>query len=1129
MIRGSWFLALWLVATGCGEGTADAPSGNQALADALGDYRPFPLRLTGGFPHRPCPGTARPLCDSLPANQPRVTAALDRLNLEIRRARIATRGAGHDSSSHREAVWKLVLRHDLPGIDAAIATLEQAVAEDPQNADFHNDLAVAYGARSEMDERYHGYYRFQAQAAAADAVHHDPDHPEALFNLALLQAEMGLRSTAAETWRRFREVEPDPGWRAEAEEHLAMAEAPREIDSWSGEALEAAAEAGDEAEVRRLVQLSPIQARTQLQRALFPAWGGAYLAGDFEAAGAARAKLAVIVPILTAEIRDWEAADNLALIEADPGNPEANRRRGALAEGLAGLGELQYLPQGCPPERYQRLEAARDALTEAGGGSVGWAGWGLGVCHQLMGQLDPAIVILQEAAGQTDPARYPIGAAYLLRQWALDAEFADGFNQALQIYPLAIQLSTAEPATAHSIKMLHCSLLQHLGLERDAWSLRYELLQQLEQLPWNNATAGLLAETASFLRDAGHPVAALPYQDQEVAHKAESDIPSWQAYAYGFRARILEGSGDWNRAAEDIATAHEYARQEPDAQRRARLLRFLSEIEARLLLEVDPEAATEKLVLAEEQARNSGEPETLADTLLLAAELHRHRGEMAAVEDRLREALTLKEGIYREIQNPRARRIALARLWPQVRDLVILLVEEQGAYEEAFEFADAARSRAFLEEIGAPPPLSIAQLAVQIPADTALVHYLSAEPATFCWVLTSDGLQFFRLDLTAARTRVLEEAVRSTLGASPPAPVEDTIALLLELYDRLLRPIAPALDSVERVVFVPFDGLEGIPFAALVDRDTGRYLVQDIIPSRANGASIAVALAERHRSRGAWQPDSVLTVGNPAFNTTLYPFLETLPAAVEEAQEIAQLYAAEPPLLGPDATVEPLRARLASADLFHFAGHALAGLEPALLLASHDGDPSGTLLASALEDLSMPRLRLVVLSACETAAAGEAADTEGLVRPFLAAGADGVVASLWKVGDNPTRVLMERFHQQLRLGVSAHEALTYAQRSMLTETESIYEAPSTWAAFSFFGFWGGKYGQVDNQDGRAVRDGPRQTLSHGQKQRALGSAHRCQESPPDAAQSFPGISFWHAPTGLEARRRAYRSQNIARG
>jgi CHAT domain-containing protein len=81
-------------------------------------------------------------------------------------------------------------------------------------------------------------------------------------------------------------------------------------------------------------------------------------------------------------------------------------------------------------------------------------------------------------------------------------------------------------------------------------------------------------------------------------------------------------------------------------------------------------------------------------------------------------------------------------------------------------------------------------------------------------------------------------------------------------------------------------------------------------------------------------------------------------------------------------------------------------------------------------------LSLVVLSACETALGGpqqSAADAEaldgreisGIAQTFLDAGADAILASLWKVSDASTSALMQQFYLELAKGTEANP-VTYA-------------------------------------------------------------------------------------------------------
>ena len=144
--------------------------------------------------------------------------------------------------------------------------------------------------------------------------------------------------------------------------------------------------------------------------------------------------------------------------------------------------------------------------------------------------------------------------------------------------------------------------------------------------------------------------------------------------------------------------------------------------------------------------------------------------------------------------------------------------------------------------------------------------------------------------------------------------------------------------------------------------------------------------------------------------------------------------------LGPD---DPKLKRLGIDAL---GGAGVVGYDPGLLsgiaLAGANvrptpiGQDDGILTALEVAELDLSGVDLAVLSACETGL-GEVAGGEGLLglqRAFQEAGARSVVASLWTVGDEPTRALMSRFYENLwRQGQPPAKALREAQLYMLKE------------------------------------------------------------------------------------------------
>ena len=164
-------------------------------------------------------------------------------------------------------------------------------------------------------------------------------------------------------------------------------------------------------------------------------------------------------------------------------------------------------------------------------------------------------------------------------------------------------------------------------------------------------------------------------------------------------------------------------------------------------------------------------------------------------------------------------------------------------------------------------------------------------------------------------------------------------------------------------------------------------------------------------------------------------------------------------MAGAGATRRALVAALERASLLHFAGHSVFDVDRPersyLVLApdSANGGGDDVLSASDVSRLDLRRLRLVVLSACETLAArqGRSGAVSGLAGAFLAAGAGGVVGADWRVDDRLTRDFMLAFHRAYRALDDGPRALQAAQLEMLRSADASHRSPAAWAAFRYAG------------------------------------------------------------------------------
>merc|ERR1711959_709469 len=168
------------------------------------------------------------------------------------------------------------------------------------------------------------------------------------------------------------------------------------------------------------------------------------------------------------------------------------------------------------------------------------------------------------------------------------------------------------------------------------------------------------------------------------------------------------------------------------------------------------------------------------------------------------------------------------------------------------------------------------------------------------------------------------------------------------------------------------------------------------------------------------------------------------------------------------ATKQKALDSMAGSDIIHLATHGTA--DDMFFAGSSLADAK--LSMSEVQARSLPRAKLVVLSGCDSFRSDMRADTEcddemlrewasrasadgvvGITRGFMAAGALTVVASLWKVHDNSTRLLMKEFYARLIAPSSgqrdAARALQGAMRALIADGRS----PVYWAAFVSYGLW----------------------------------------------------------------------------
>jgi len=348
----------------------------------------------------------------------------------------------------------------------------------------------------------------------------------------------------------------------------------------------------------------------------------------------------------------------------------------------------------------------------------------------------------------------------------------------------------------------------------------------------------------------------------------------------------------------------------------------------------------------------------------------------------------------------------------------------------------------------------VTELRRVIPPSTTVISYALLDRTLVAWLIRRDGVRMYRTALDAPIDQLVNRFDALLNGPPKEQALRATSARLDEL---LIGPFRDQLRPETRLVFVPDKRLQFVPFAALFDARSGRFLVESFEVGVAPSLELYAASLARFDSLRSRPPTSVLAVGNPAFDARVFS-LPRLPGAEREAVRVAEPYAQPRLLVGPEATARRFLDAARGADVIHFAGHGVvrpeAPLQSHLVLAPDPAvNSSGQIYARALYDQNFGRTRLAILSGCHTAG-GELSDTEGvssLARALFAAGVPAVIASLWAVDDEQTAEFFAMFHRQVVRGVDPTTLLRQAELQWLKRDANPWRSMSTWAAFELFG------------------------------------------------------------------------------
>lgn len=266
-----------------------------------------------------------------------------------------------------------------------------------------------------------------------------------------------------------------------------------------------------------------------------------------------------------------------------------------------------------------------------------------------------------------------------------------------------------------------------------------------------------------------------------------------------------------------------------------------------------------------------------------------------------------------------------------------------------------------------------------------------------------------------------------------------------ELYQYLIDPVSDLLPSSGRLIIIPDDELNYLPFEALKDEDN-HYLLSKFSVQYQYTTSLVEKKSHYHEQKK--------TLGLAPFAGGKRSVTDEvmLPGSALEFRDITGKV-----LLNESATKENFIAYAQDFRYLHLATHAKANNDtPSRSYISFF--PNGTdqrLYTEEITSLNLDSAELVILSACETGT-GKLVKGEGLMslsRAFAYAGCHDIITSLWKAEDRTTAFLMQRMHDYLGRGFTKDRSLQKAKLDLLND-KSIppnLKTASNWAHMVFIG------------------------------------------------------------------------------
>jgi CHAT domain-containing protein len=981
----------------------------RSAADAR--WRPVMGRLTA-FPYAPFPKGARVLATTIDDEIPGLRSVAATILIHA------------DRDPAMSAAAALLLRRS----EQATRGFEALIAREPGNADHWSDLAAARLEVGVVSNDARAIAR--ALAAADHALALDAMHAEALFNRALALDELGLRFAAVTAWQRYLAVDSGSAWAAEARERLAVASAPTREEAWKAASvqLDRAIDAGSTETVEAIVARFPLHARLAVESTYLPAWGNAFVAGDMVNARRFLTRARQTAAALRKFNGDGLLDQVIHSIDTAGASSVEHTGRGWVAYGK---GRDDNVLRKITESLHHFEEAEREFAIAHNVMELSAAYFRANALVDL-GDAEHAEQIASRVEQRLEPAHRSLKAHLLWLRARLT-------NDAGHHYESLVVTRAAREAFEHlgeldyaeRLRTAEAAMLARLGRDDEAWQQRRLALAGAAASGRANLIEPAIEAVAREEVDGPDGDVARSLFNVQIA--APSALPLMRFTSLLWRA-YLDARATGSRP--DVTEAQQAAGRIRDVKQRTDARDELHLAEGMALRESDPAAAEQKLSEVLEYRSRVGLWTYVPAVYLQRARLRRKMSRDVDAEQDLRAAIELIEARRGRIRDDSLRDAFLGSAGDAYSELGDLLLD-RGDWVGAFEISERERARVLLDHAGRKP-MSLSEIAAATPPDVIGVHYTTLTSRTLIVMIEHARATHVVVNVGRSEMNSDRERLFSALEKEDAAEVT---RLRTRFYERLIAPVRGRVAPDRLLVIAPDEATYGIPYATLRAAG-GRSLIEEtalaIAPAGAAFATAVPSLPMR--------TSSVTIVADPAFSITLFPDLERLPAARDDARAMQNLFGRTTTLTGEKATRSALAQAAATSDAVHIGAHAFASARDAslsLIVLAPAGSDQGALTVHDIESLDLHRHPVVVLAGCQTGAfGGGKGSNRSFAHAFLTAGSSAVLATLWNVRDDRASELTENFYRNVAAGETLPVALREAQITAI-RTRQGYD----WAAF----------------------------------------------------------------------------------